>query len=48
MLLNPKYPAAYASVHGQIHFILGEYEQAVPMLREAIERNVNPLTPHVF
>lgn len=48
MLLNPKYPAAYASVQGQIHFVLREYEQAVPMLREAIERNVNLLTPHVF
>ncbi len=48
MLLNPKYPAAYASVRGQIHFFLGEFEQAVPVLREAIERNVNLITPHVF
>jgi len=48
MLLNPRYPAAYASVLGQIHYFLGEYELAAVRLREAIERNVNLLTPHVF
>ncbi len=48
MLLNPKYPAAYASVRGQIHFALGEYEEALSPLREAIHRNANLLTPHIF
>lgn len=48
MLLNPKYPAAYASILGQAYFFMGEYERSVPALREAIERNVNLLTPQVF
>ena len=48
MLLNPKYPAAYASILGQVYYVMGEYEQAVPVLREATERNINLLTSHVF
>lgn len=48
MLRNPRYPAAYASVLGQIYYFLGDYDQAVPALRDAIDRNSNLLTPHVF
>lgn len=48
MLLNPIYPASYVSMLGQIYYFLGEYEQAVPALREATERNMNLPTPHVF
>jgi len=48
MLLNPEYPAAYASLLGQSHYLMGQYELALPMLREAIERNARLLTPQVF
>ncbi|MFO7551161.1 MAG: winged helix-turn-helix domain-containing protein [Haliea sp.] len=48
MLLNPKYPAAYASVRGQLHFFLGEHEQALLALREAIRLNANLPTPRAF
>ncbi len=48
MLLNPRYPAAYASVLGQIHYFTGDYERALPALREAVERNISLRTPHVF
>lgn len=48
MALNPDYPAAYVSVLGQAHFALQEYQQAIPILREAIERNLNLVIPHLF
>lgn len=48
MLLNPRYPAAYASVLGQIYFFIGRYEQAVPALEEALKRNISLRTPHIF
>ncbi len=48
MLLNPRYPAAYASILGQAYFFMGEYDQAVRALREAVDRNINLLTPQVF
>jgi TolB-like protein/DNA-binding winged helix-turn-helix (wHTH) protein/Flp pilus assembly protein TadD len=48
MLLNPQYPAAYASVLGQAHFFRKQYDQAVPALRDAINRNENLLTAHLF
>ena len=48
MLLNPEYPAAYASILGQSYFFTEQYEQAVPILRDAIERNNNLLTAHIF
>jgi len=47
-LLNPQYPAAYSSIMGQAYFFNGQYAQAVPVLREAIVRNNNLLTAHVF
>lgn len=48
MLINPRYPAAYASVLGQIYFATGDYEAAAHNLNNAIERNINLLTPHIF
>lgn len=48
MLLNPEYPAAYASVLGQAYYFQGQYAEAVPVLRDALERNLNLLIPHVF
>lgn len=48
MLLNPQYPAPYASVLGQAHFFMKQYNLSVPALREAIRRNENLLTAHLF
>lgn len=48
ILLNPAYPAAYASVLGQAYFFMDDFEQAIPVLRDAVERNLNLLIPHVF
>lgn len=48
MLINPRYPAAYASVLGQIYYAIGDYESAAYSLTNAIERNINLLTPHIF
>ena len=48
MLLNPQYPAPYASVLGQAHFFMRQYDQAVPALRDAIHRNENLITAHLF
>ena len=46
--LNPQYPAPYVSALGQAYYFLQRYEEALPALREAVERNVNLLTSHVF
>lgn len=48
MLLNPEFPTPYASVLGQAWYFMEQYDQAVPVLREAIDRNINLLTAHVF
>ena len=48
MRLSPQYPAAYASAAGQGYFFMGKYEDALPLLRDATERNVNLLTSQVF
>jgi adenylate cyclase len=48
MLLNPAYPASYASVLGQAYYFTGQYDQAVTVLRDTVDRNVNLLTAHVF
>ena len=48
MRLSPQYPAAYASAIGQGYFVMGKYEDALPLLRDATERNVNLLTSQVF
>lgn len=48
MRLNPVYPAAYAATLGQAKYFLAQYEAAVPALQDAIERNNNHVTSHVF
>lgn len=48
ILLNPRYPAAYSSVLGQIYYFMNQYEKAEVFLNEAIEKNTNLLTPHIF
>ncbi|MFW2438907.1 MAG: tetratricopeptide repeat protein, partial [Arenicellales bacterium] len=48
MLINPDFPAAYASILGQSHYFIGEYKQAEVALREAIERNSYLTTAHLF
>lgn len=48
MRLNPQYPAAYASALGQAYYFQHRYEDALPSLRDAIERNVNLITSHVY
>jgi len=46
--LNPQYPAPYASVLGQALYFLHRYDEALPILREAVERNINLVTSQVF
>jgi len=48
MLLNPQYPAAYASILGQSYLFMEQYDKAVPVLRDAIERNLNLINPHIY
>ena len=47
-VLNPHYSAHYPSVLGQAYYSLGEYKLAVKALSEAIERNLDLLTAHVY
>jgi len=47
-VLNPHYSAHYPSVLGQAYYSLGQYDKALPALREAIDRNVNLLPPHIY
>jgi TolB-like protein len=37
--LNPHYPFVYLGIEGHIYFLSGQYEQAVPILQEALDRN---------
>jgi TolB-like protein/DNA-binding winged helix-turn-helix (wHTH) protein len=46
--LSPQYPAPYASALGQAYYFLERYDDAISMLKQAIDRNVNLLTSHVF
>jgi len=46
--LNPQYPAPYAAVLGQALYFLHRYDEALPMLRDAVERNLNLITSQVF
>lgn len=48
MQLNPNYPAQYLSVLGQAHYSLKEYEDAVPIFHNAINKNFNLLTAHIM
>ena len=46
--LSPEYPAPYASALGQAYYFLERYDDAISILKQAIDRNVNLLTSHVF
>lgn len=48
MQLNPNYPAQYLSVLGQAHYSLKEYEDAVPIFRNAIDKNFSLLNAHIM
>lgn len=48
MRLNPQYPAAYASALGQSYYFMDQFDQALPPLRKAVEKNNNLLTSQVF
>ncbi|MDT8281893.1 MAG: winged helix-turn-helix domain-containing protein [Gammaproteobacteria bacterium] len=48
MRLNPDYPAQYLSVLGQAYYFLGDYENAMIILREAINNNFSLLTAHII
>jgi len=48
MQLNPHYPARYASALGHAYYFFGRHEDAVTTLRDAIERNANYLSSHIF
>lgn len=40
-LLNPLYPFGYLFVEGHIRYLQGEYEKALPLLREVVDRNAD-------
>ena len=48
MRLNPHYPARYAAALGRAYYFVGQYEDAVITLRDAIERNASLLSSHVL
>ena len=37
--LNPRYPFVYLWLEGHIYFLMGQYEKAIPVLQEALNRN---------
>ena len=48
MSLNPDYPAQYLSVLGQANYYLGDYDSALSILRDAIDKNFSLLTAHIM
>ncbi|NOX43704.1 MAG: tetratricopeptide repeat protein [Gammaproteobacteria bacterium] len=48
MRLNPQYPAAYASALGQAYYFQRKYADALPALQDAVERNINLRSSHVY
>ena len=48
MNLNPHYPAHYTSVLGQAYYYLGQYEEAIYLLRESAKRNFELITTQVY
>jgi adenylate cyclase len=48
MSLNPDYPAQYLSVLGQASYYLGDYDSALAVFRDAIDKNFNLLTAHIM
>ena len=47
MRLKPNYPAQYTSVLGQAYYYLEDYENALTVLRDAIDKNFSLLTAHI-
>jgi len=48
MRLNPSYPAQYSSVLGQAYYYLQDYENALNLFREAIDKNFSIMTAHIM
>ncbi|MFA9419018.1 MAG: adenylate/guanylate cyclase domain-containing protein [Gammaproteobacteria bacterium] len=48
MVLNPHYTWDYIYQLGRAYYALGEYEKAVPYLRQALERNESAGYPRLF
>ncbi len=48
MTLNPHYPAQYPSVLGRAYYHLGQHEQAITILREAIDKNPIRTPPRLY
>lgn len=45
---NPYYPAPYAASLGQAYYHIGQYEKALSVLQDAMQRNYSLLTSHVM
>ena len=48
MKLNPYYSWDYVYNLGRAHYTLGNYQQAVDLLAEALQRNESPRAPRIF
>ena len=48
MELNPHYTWEFPYNLGRANWVLGKYEEAVPLLEDALERNPQALTPNLF
>jgi len=48
MSLNPDYPAQYLTVLGQANYYLGDYDSALSIFRDAIDKNFSLLTAHIM
>jgi TolB-like protein/DNA-binding winged helix-turn-helix (wHTH) protein len=48
MNLNPDYPAQYLSVLGQASYYQGDYDSALAVFRDAIDKNFSLLTAHIM
>jgi len=48
VLNNPRYPAPYASGLGQAYYHLGQYENALSWIKQAMEKNYNLLSAHLM
>ncbi|WP_455218422.1 winged helix-turn-helix domain-containing tetratricopeptide repeat protein [Kaarinaea lacus] len=48
MSLNPYYSFQYPSTLGLSYYSLGRYQEAVNVLKDAVERNESALNPHLF
>lgn len=48
MRLNPNHPTQYISVLGQAYYYLQDYEYALRVFRDAIDKNFSILTAHIM